>query len=197
MHNEEASYYHHLFRTTASILKKIYYQRESKLLSRYQNKMDKEVQACLFIGKRHSVIRQRLRISTDAFYSLFHSLAIRSYQKQGKGPIAYTMATYVFQKMKKQALWLIKHVFSTVRIPLIVAGKGISKRLKEAAKNHRQISLVTDPTIPIIDGLIRAAQINVLPSMNSTGCQAKTVECFAKWQALYYKFQRDKGKPHQ
>ncbi|HZH64814.1 MAG TPA: glycosyltransferase [Flavisolibacter sp.] len=172
MHNEEASYYHHLFRTTASILKKIYYQRESKLLSRYQNKMDKEVQLACLSESDIVLFDKGYGFRQTHFIPCFIPWQFAAI-KTGKGAYCLYHGNLRVSENEEAALWLIKHVFSTVRIPLIVAGKGISKRLKEAAKNHRQISLVTDPTIPIIDGLIRAAQINVLPSMNSTGVKLK------------------------
>ncbi len=48
MHNEEASYYHHLAKTERSFFKKNYFQQESRLLKKYQSGLNKNIKlACL------------------------------------------------------------------------------------------------------------------------------------------------------
>jgi hypothetical protein len=172
MHNEEVSYYHHLAKTTASIFKRTYYKQESKLLGNYQRKMDKEVKCASLSETDVDVFKRTYGFQHTHFIPCFIPWQA-VFINEGKGAYCLYHGNMQVSENEEAALWLIQKVFSKVRFPLIIAGKGISRRLKEKAKTLPYISLVTDPSIRVIEGLIQAAQINLLPSMNTTGVKLK------------------------
>jgi hypothetical protein len=192
MHNEEAAYYHHLAKTTTSVFKKAYYSRESKLLKNYQNKIARETTlACL---SEHDVEKFQ---NTYGFQNAHFIPCFIPWQfvsiKEGTGSYCLYHGNMLVSENEEAALWLINEIFSVVRVPLIIAGKGISRRLSAAAKSHGYVSLVTDPSIRVINGLIQAAQINVLPSMNSTGIKLKLLNALLNGRHCITNFNGIKG----
>jgi hypothetical protein len=71
------------------------------------------------------------------------------------------------------ATWLIKNIFSKIKIPFMVAGSGISKKLKGLALIYPHVTVVDNPTMEAIDSLIEKAHIHLLPSLNNTGVKLK------------------------
>ncbi len=192
MHNEEASYYHHLAITAKSILKRTYYKQESKLLHQYQKKTGKEVTLACLSESDMATFRTGYGFQHSFFVPCFIPWQAVSI-KEGKGAYCLYHGNMLVSENEEAALWLIQQVFSSKKIPLIIAGKGISKRLKEAAKNVFHISLVNNPSIRVIDGLIQNAQINVLPSMNGTGVKLKLLNALLNGRHCLTNFNGAKG----
>jgi hypothetical protein len=192
MHNEEASYYHHLSKTAASFLRRQYFTHESKLLDKYQRKMGKEVTLACVSESDMATFRTGYGFQHSFFVPCFIPWQAVSI-KEGKGAYCLYHGNMLVSENEEAALWLIQQVFSITTIPLIIAGKGISKRLKEAAKNVFHISLVNNPSIHVIDGLIQNAQINVLPSMNSTGVKLKLLNALLNGRQCITNFNGAKG----
>ena len=74
---------------------------------------------------------------------------------------------------EEAALWLIQNVFNHAPVPFVIAGNGVSARLKNAAAQNKKVRLIDGPSMQQIDELIQQAHINVLPSMNNTGVKLK------------------------
>ena len=68
---------------------------------------------------------------------------------------------------EKAAHWLLDNVFNEIDVPLVITGNNPSKWLEYAA--HRQLNtcLVSNPTSNERMELIRKAQVNILPYVNS------------------------------
>ncbi|HUC81467.1 MAG TPA: glycosyltransferase family 4 protein [Flavisolibacter sp.] len=172
MHNEEAAYYRHLAGTETNVLKRFYFQRESKLLHRYQQRLRKDIKLACLSETDISVFQNNYQFQAAAFVPCFLPWQeVKS--KTGKGSYCLYHGNMAVSENEEAAIWLIDHVFQELHIPLWIAGKGISRRLQEKAKHYPQVKLIHQPTIAEIDGLIAAAQINVLPSMNRTGVKLK------------------------
>lgn len=172
MHNEEAAYYHHLALTEQSVLKKQYFIQESKLLKRHQGKLDKKTKLACLSQTDMETFKAEYKFQEVHFIPCFIPWQ-KLNGKEGKGDYCLYHGNMTVSENEEAALWLIQHVFSKIDTPLIIAGKGISKRIKNSAGLNKNIQLVNQPSIPEIDELIRTAQINVLPSMNSTGVKLK------------------------
>jgi len=71
------------------------------------------------------------------------------------------------------ALYLVQSIFSQLDIPLIIAGNRPSKELKEEVSKHTHIELKVGLDTEAIHQLIRDAQVNVLPTFQSTGIKLK------------------------
>jgi glycosyltransferase involved in cell wall biosynthesis len=70
-------------------------------------------------------------------------------------------------------LWLIEQVFSKITVPLRIAGKGITTKIKKAAAPFPHIQFIDDPTESKLAELIADAHIHVLPDFNNTGVKLK------------------------
>ena len=172
MHNDEASYYHHLAHAEKSFLKKKYFQQESNLLINYQKNLDKQVKLACLSKSDIDIFKNNYHFQHVHFVPCFIPWqAINS--KPGHGNYCLYQGNMSVSENEEAALWLVEHVFRALKIQLVIAGKGISKRLKNASASHSNIHLIDNPSIAEIDGLIKNAHINVLPSMNNTGVKLK------------------------
>jgi glycosyltransferase involved in cell wall biosynthesis len=172
MHNDEASYYHHLFKTETSFFKRKYFWQESRLLRSYQRYFDKGLKlACL-----SETDLQKLK-DDYKFKQTFFLPCFLPWQKvaswEGKGDYCLYHGNLSISENGEAAQWLIEDVFSQLQVPFVVAGKNISKKLFALAKKHSHVVLINNPPADELAALIRDAHIHVLPSMNSTGVKLK------------------------
>jgi hypothetical protein len=172
MHNEEASYYHYLAQSETSFLKKQYFFQESKLLKQYQATLNKEVKLACLSASDMDIFKSEYHFRNIDFIPCFIPWQ-QLKNKDGHGDYCLYHGNMSVSENEEAAQWLIQHVFSKIRSPLYIAGKGISNRLKKIAAGWENIRLINQPTIAEIDELIQNAHINVLPSMNSTGVKLK------------------------
>jgi glycosyltransferase involved in cell wall biosynthesis len=192
MHNDEASYYHHLAQTEASFLKRKYFQQESKLLKRYQSDLNNQIiLACLSQTDIET-------FKNDYHFQEVHFIPCSIPWQEisinpGKGTYCLYHGNMSVSENEEAALWLIKHVFSALTTTLLIAGKGISNRLKKSSAPYKHIQLIDNPSIAEIDELIRNAHINVLPSMNNTGVKLKLLNALLNGRHCITNFNGIKG----
>ncbi len=172
MHNEEAAYYYHLAQAESSFLKKKYFLQESGLLTRYQQKLDKKIKLACLSQTDIDIFTTEYKFQQVHFIPCFIPWQ-RINSKEGSGDYCLYHGNMSVSENEEAALWLIQEVFSKLQAELIIAGKGISSRLKKLAASHKHIQLIDRPSIAEIDELIQNAQINVLPSVNNTGVKLK------------------------
>lgn len=192
MHNEEASYYHHLSKTTTSFLKRSYFAMESKLLHQFQKKMNKELKLACLSETDLATFQKSYDFQHTDFVPCFIPWQTVSI-KEGRGSYCLYHGNMLVSENEEAALWLVRNVFNTIRIPFIIAGKGISKKLQAEAGKLPHVSLITNPSIAEIDSLIQNAQINVLPSMNSTGVKLKLLNALLNGRHCITNFNGIKG----
>ncbi|MCX6318246.1 MAG: glycosyltransferase family 4 protein [Bacteroidetes bacterium] len=174
MHNEESAYYKELARAERSLVKKIYFKRESRLIQQYSKQLpDDCVYECI--------------TETDAAflqneYHLHHAHflpAFPSWQQvtgeEGIGNLCLYHGNLSVAENEEAAMWLLQKVFSKIRKPFVIAGKKPSKRLEKMAHFFQHTCLVADPSESELNDLIRKAHINVLPCFNEniTGIRIK------------------------
>jgi hypothetical protein len=172
MHNEEASYYKHLAGAEAAFIKRQYFLRESKLLHDYQVKMDKGIRLAALSQSDIEIFRNTYRFNDVHFIPCFvpwQQLSI----SEGTGDYCLYHGNMLVSENEQAAAWLIETVFGNLPVPLVIAGKGISKTLRKKAENNSFVTFVNNPSIRELDKLISEAHTNVLPSMNRTGVKLK------------------------
>lgn len=172
MHNDEAAYYGQLAKASGTSLRKLYFKLESSLLAKYQHNLDKHLTlACISMKDMEA-----LKI-TYGMKDLHYVPAFTPWQQQttleGRGDYCLYHGNLAVPENEQIAEWLIIEVFSKITTPFAIAGKGISKKLESAAKSLSHVSLVSSPSDAELDTLIQNAQINILPSLNSTGLKLK------------------------
>ena len=190
MHNNEAVYYQQLAKTESNnILKKLYYKLESFKLKGYQNQLDRNIPlACISVADVNE-------FKSTGFTRAFHLPAFIPFSnvsiKSNTGDFCLYHGNLSIVENSKVALWLIKHVFSTNNIPLVIAGRNIPQEVKSSAKTLSHISLIENPSKEEMDELIKNAQVHVLPSFNATGIKLKLINallrgrhCIVNHQAL-------------
>ncbi|MGE3826007.1 MAG: glycosyltransferase [Bacteroidia bacterium] len=93
--------------------------------------------------------------------------------KSGKGEFVLYHGSLEVGENNEAALFLVNQVFSNLKIPFVIAGNKPSKELKEAVAKHKHITLNSDSPTDEIYQLIADAQINILPTFQSTGIKLK------------------------
>lgn len=171
VHNNEAIYYKRLAKYEKNIFKKLFFNRESKLLERYQKNLPNNIiYACLStidVDFFKNVLQNK-GVHFVASFSAWQNLNI----KTGKGDYCLYHGNMSVSENEEAAIWLIDNVFKITDKPFVIAGKNISVRLKIKAEEKR-IKCYNNPNISELNELIRNAQINVIHSVNSTGVKLK------------------------
>ena len=174
MHNEESIYYKELARAESSLLKKIYFINESRLIKKYNRQLPKDcIYACITNDDAN-------RMKND--YGLPHVKflpAFPAWQKvigeEGVGNLCLYHGNLSVPENEKAATWLLREVFTRVRKPFVIAGKNPSRRLQKLAHLCQHTCLVANPSETEMNDLVRKAHINVLPGFNKdfTGIRLK------------------------
>lgn len=174
VHNVEYQYYSDLSRTTSSPLKKIYYWMESRLLKAYEKKI---VSKATFWGtteKDDAVYRNELGCKNIEHLSLY----LPDWKVsclEGMGSYCFYHGDLSVDANDKAATWLLEKVFSTLKVPFVIAGKNPSEKLQELAHSQTHTCLVANPSEKEMQDMIAKAHINVIPSFTSTGMKTKLV----------------------
>lgn len=172
LHNVEAEYYQTLARNELSFFKKLYFRNESRLLKRYEGKIAGKATLLAINKKDIKTFQdhyQHCNIKYLPSFSLSTSLSV----KQGKGSYCLYHGNLSITENENAVIWLIEKVFHKLEIPFVVAGKKPSKNLENIVKETDAVSLISSPSEEKMTELIANAQINVLPSYNSTGTKLK------------------------
>ena len=172
LHNVEYEYYRQLARSTSRVLKKLYYLRESFLLKKFEKSIASQ---CLFMAvskKDQQMYARDLGATHVEYLPVFLPDSPVGVEK-GTGSFCLYHGNLSVPENEKAALWLVREVFPSLKIPLVIAGKNPSKKLLALERNNGMICIVANPSADEMNDLIKKAQIHVLPSMNSTGIKIK------------------------
>lgn len=172
MHNEEASYYQSLGRVERMPHRKLYFFQEARLLHHYQQSMDHDVKLACLSDTDLETFRDRYQFRHTSFIPCFIPWQqVRG--ADGKGDYCLYHGNMAVAENEAAAIWLLDEVFSKTAKPLVIAGKGISGRLRRRAAKAAHCRLVDSPPADELNGLVRDAHINILPSLNTTGVKLK------------------------
>ena len=179
LHNVEYRYYEQLAETTPSLFKKLYFQRESKLLKVYEKNLAGKATFWTVTEKDLDVFHQELGYNSVDFLPLY--LPDFAPEWNGaRGNFCLYHGNLSVPENEYAATWLLQEVFSVLEIPFVVAGKNPSARLQKLAHAQPHTCMVANPQEKEMEELIRKAQVNILPSFNNTGIKLKLIN------ALYY-----------
>jgi glycosyltransferase involved in cell wall biosynthesis len=179
LHNVEYSYYHQLGETTASKLKKIFYKRESKLLKKYEASLAGKATFWTVTEKDLEVFNREFGYNSVDYLPLFLPDHISEWNGE-HGHFCLYHGNLSVPENEYAATWLLENIFSQIEIPFVVAGKNPSAKLEKLAHQHPHTCIVANPDQREMEELIKKAQVNILPSFNSTGIKLKLIN------ALYH-----------
>jgi len=172
LHNAESLYYAQLATFEKSLLKKVYFIIESRLLKKYEAGIANQATILALSLSDINFYKKQYPAKSTHFLPAFIPWQV-SLSMPGKGSYCLYHGNLGINENERAACWLIDNVFNNMDIPLIVAGSNAGKKLQSRIKKNKNISLVANPTDAELQQLIREAQINVIPSFNKTGIKLK------------------------
>lgn len=174
MHNEESLYYKELARAETGILKKIYFQNESRLLKKYSHQLPDDCLYACVSKEDMSIFKNDYKLSNVEFLPTFPAWQSVNGQ-EGQGSLCLYHGNLSVPENEEAALWLLCQVSTKARMPLVIAGKKPSRRLQKLAGLCQHTCLVADPCETEMNDLVRKAHIHVLPCFNKnvTGIRLK------------------------
>jgi hypothetical protein len=173
LHNVEFEYYNHLARAESSLFKKIYFLFESYLLRKYEKTLCTKA-TFLAVSLKDQLSYRTLGCSKIHYLPVFVPFTETS-SKMGKDDFCLYHGNLSVSENEKAVHWLIKRVFNDLDTQLIIAGKDPDDNLMELIKDSPNVTLIANPSADNMQQLINTAQINVLPSFNSTGIKIKLI----------------------
>ena len=172
LHNVEYKYYEQLAKHETNFFKKLYYTHEAKLLKKYEKEIANKVSIWTVSTEDVILYKEQFDAKDIQFIPVFLPYE-RVQIAVGKGSYCLYHGNLSINENEIAACWLIEKVFSSLQIPLIIAGRNPSKKLKSKAKKYKYVSVVENPSEVNMQLLIQHAQINILPSFNKTGVKLK------------------------
>ena len=172
LHNAEFAYYKQLARHENDLFKKLYFLNESRLLKKYEKAIAGKA-TCLAVSMQDvDLYRQECKAVDVHHLPVFlpYTLAVG---KEGKGCFCLYHGNLAINENEEAATWLLKEVFSKLKLPFVIAGKDPSEKLQKLAQDHPHTCLVANPSDKEMQDMICKAHIHVLPSFNNTGIKLK------------------------
>jgi hypothetical protein len=171
LHNIEQIYYHHLFKSETSVIKKNYYRLESWLLTKYERTVFRKVSFILPVSEKDAgKISKEIQKGKVKYLPVFLPFGEVNIL-QGIGEYCLYHGNLSVAENDKAVRWLANNIDKN-SVKLIIAGKNASASLKTFLKNNK-ISLIANPSNDEMNHLIQNAQINIVLSFNDTGIKIK------------------------
>lgn len=169
--NIEYDYYEGLARHTRSAIRKWYYQAESRLLKRYEQRVAGKA-TVLTLSQADADTYRNVLGGTDTHFVpvLFHGIPDA---QPGTGTYCLYHGNLSVEENEAIALWLAKDVFAGTGIPFVIAGKNPKEHLLKTVQPYDNITVKANLSESEMLRLVANAQLNVLPSLNSTGVKLK------------------------
>jgi glycosyltransferase involved in cell wall biosynthesis len=173
IHNVEHKYYQQLARFSYNIKNKIYYWLEAKKLLQYEKLLAKNATAYWAVaGTDVNYYRQQLNCKTIDYLPLFIP-QWKADMPEGLGTYCLYHGNLEVEENEYAVKWLLKNIFNSIEIPLVVAGKNPSKKLAALMEKNKLSCLIANPDETQMQDVIAKAHIHVLPSFNNTGIKIK------------------------
>lgn len=176
-HNVEHDYYEALAMAERGTFKRTYFTQEARKLRKFETVLS-EADVILAISpndQRHFAAHFKQVKHVPAFHPS-NDVDI----PPGLGDFCLYHGALSVPENDKAALYLVNEVFRGLPIPLVVAGRGASPELRAAAGRANNVKLRENIPTAEITALVRAAQVNVLPTFQATGIKLKLLLCLFK-----------------
>jgi glycosyltransferase involved in cell wall biosynthesis len=172
LHNVEFEYYRDQEKAAGSIIKKLYYRRESTLLRRYEKSIAAKA---VFLSVTEK--------DAQTYRRIFHCKAIQHLPlflppwkvnaTPGMGGYCLYQGDLGVDANINIVEWMVKKIFSGIDVSLKIAGKNPPASLKKLATAYQNITLIAGPSESQMQELIAKAHINIIPSFSNTGIKLK------------------------
>lgn len=169
-HNVEGDYYEQLARHEKHWGRRLYYQREARLLRAYEPVLAHADHLLTISPKDQQYFASRYKNVT--YLPAFHpheKLSIRT----GKGEYCLYHGKLSVAENHRAAMFLIREVFKHLDIPLIIAGADPLPELITEISRYAHITLRHNVGEGEMLDLMRNAHVHVLPAFQDTGIKLK------------------------
>jgi hypothetical protein len=172
LHNIEFEYYYNLAKNEHSIVRRLLFLSESKLLKKYEKNIANKAMIIPVSKQDETLYREIFAAQQTSFLPVFVPYnSINS--KKGIGEYCLYHGNLAINENEEAVIWLLENVFNDLSGTFIIAGRAPSYKLQLLAEAHPHAKLIPNPTDSQLQELIANAQINVLPSFNKTGVKLK------------------------
>jgi hypothetical protein len=171
-HNIEHEYYGHLSSKTTNIFKKSYFYIESILLNAREKNLQ-NVNGFLELSLEDKKYFEGIYpAALHAFRPPFHPFKTDDIPL-GTGKFCLYHGNLSHPENIEAVHYLVSEVIPNINSPFIIAGKNPSKNMQQAVNKTENCTLVSNPSLGQMNGLIKDAHIHVLPTFQSSGMKLK------------------------
>ena len=171
-HNVEHDYYSRLEEVESNFFKKYFFRIESERLREFEKQLK---HANLIAAISPADFEHFKKKYKHAYYlPAFHPNNKVS-GLVGKGEYVFYHGNLSVGENDQAARFLVNKVFDELEVPLIIAGSNPSKELQKSLEGKKHIQLLTSLNTDEMLGYIQQAQINILPTFQSTGIKLKLI----------------------
>lgn len=172
LHNAEFEYYKQLAKSAHNIFRKLYFTIESRLLKQYEKNIANKASLYAMSRTDMDIYRQLFGAADIHFLPAFHPYTL-AVGKEGKGCYCLYHGNLAVSENEAAVVWLLQHVFNSIEIPFVIAGKNPSAKLVALAHQYKHTCIVANPGDSELQDMIAKAQLHILPSFNTTGVKLK------------------------
>jgi len=179
LHNTEFLYYHHLALHTTSLLKKLYYEIESRLLKKFEQQYASRASIIAVAEQDIELYREKFSSTRIKHLPVFLPEWTVS-GAEGMGNYCLYHGDLQVASNEKAATLLLTKVFNKIHIPLVIAGRNPSDKLIALAHKYPHTCIVANPSDAEMEDMIARAHIHILPMLVATGIQLKWLHALYK-----------------
>ncbi len=172
--NIEHHYYYHLAHAEKNGLKKLYFVTEARKLFSFQSQLLHADQMLVVSTSDQRYLQEEFPGKTIDYLPSFHPYE-KVNCKPGKGEYVLYHGNLGVAENRKAAEYLIKHVFSRITHPVIIAGLNPSQNIYDRVKEMPHIKIIPDPKEPQMQELLENAQVHCLYTHQATGLKLKLI----------------------
>lgn len=173
-HNVEHDYYAALAKAATSTFRRTYFINEAHKLQRFQPVLAEADHVLAISPKDKAYFGSHFR-------NVMHIPAFHASERVdvpgGIGDFAFYHGALGVAENDQAALHLVRAVFKDLPVKLRIAGSDASEELKRAIAKAPNTELLENIGTEEIHRLVRQAQVNVLPTFQSTGIKLKLLLC--------------------
>ena len=173
-HNVEHDYYEGLAKAERGTFRRTYFSNEAKKLKKFEPVLS-EADGILAISPNDQAYFSK-HFRKVKQVPAFHSND-RVDVPEGLGDFCFYHGALGVPENDQAALYLVRDVFAGLPVPLVIAGSGASAELKNAVAKSNNVKLRENIPSSEITALVKAAQVNVLPTFQATGIKLKLLLC--------------------
>ena len=170
--NIEHRYYNHLAKSEVYWINKIYLNIEARKLKKFDSTVEKASMNFIVSETDFHYFEMKYGKLSNHFIPSFHEhneVVILD----GLGKFVLYHGNLSVSENYEAAMYLIKNVFSVIKVPFIIAGLNPPEFLIKEVEKHSHISLIANVSQEKMTELLENAQINFLYTNQATGLKLK------------------------